>query len=254
MQKLAPLQNVRINVVIPAYNEQNAIGEVLASLITKKWINQIIVVDDKSTDNTVAIVKQFPVTLLRNKTNQGSGFSTIKGLQYSRSLKNAQYTATVDADGQHTVQDLFLVYKEIRKNYKKGLIFHANRRILSDAPFSKRFFSQLAWIVLSVLYGKIIEDPFCGLNIYNHDVIPLLKFSKGYDWPINLLTFLQQIRKNVILKQVPARYSEYSLSKGMTFKTSTIVFLKIIAARIKELLYEKNTSSNKSLIPTNWWD
>jgi len=251
----SPHKNLSINVVIPVFNEEKTVGKVISELITKSWINKIIVVDDDSTDSSATIIKKFPVIYLKNKTNKGAGYSTLRGLRFSQQMKEVCWTATVDADRQHTYSDLFTLYKALVNNQTKALILHAVRRLNNkNVPFLKKVTTKLAWKSLILLYGSIIEDPFCGLNIYSHSVIPTLNFSKGYDWPINLLVLFQQIQNNVILTKVPAHYSKYSLSKGMTFKTSLVVFGKIIVNRIKEIFYEKNISSHKSVVPTSWWN
>lgn len=63
----------KVVAIVPAYNEAERIGAVLDILTTHPQINEVIVVDDGSTDATSSVVSTYPVTLLRNEQNQGKG-------------------------------------------------------------------------------------------------------------------------------------------------------------------------------------
>lgn len=87
------------SVIIPAYNEQTGIGPLLQQMVSD-GLNQryqIIVVDDGSTDETAAIVKQFPVTLVRHGNNKGYGASLKTGIRKAKCDK----VMMLDSDGQH---------------------------------------------------------------------------------------------------------------------------------------------------------
>lgn len=241
-----------INVVIPVYNEAKTIEKVITTLQNCNFIKTIIVVDDGSTDGSTAIIRRLPnVVALRNNRNRGVGYSISRGLRFSKKLGNVSYTATMDGDGQHSLSDLH----ELRsRTNKDSLIIHGKREIKRDAPFVKKYTSILAWKTLKILYGITIPDPFCGLNIYNHDIIPYIKLSDGYDWPIQIAKLMQQSTPFVLTVSIPARYSEYSLSKGMTLLTSIRVFWKIVLNRIKEIFNESQTQNSyrdQSILPTN---
>jgi len=95
-----------ISIVIPAYNEEDTIGQVLeevcAVLNENNLIKEIIVVDDGSVDNTVQVVSKFPVKVIRHPYNKGYGASLKSGL---REASNG-YAFTMDSDGQHRAADI----------------------------------------------------------------------------------------------------------------------------------------------------
>lgn len=82
-----------VSVIIPTYMEEKCIAETIESLL-KLDIEEIIIVDDKSTDKTQEIVKQYPVTLLTKKGVQGKAQSILEGAQYTSS----QDVIVIDAD------------------------------------------------------------------------------------------------------------------------------------------------------------
>jgi len=81
--------------IVPAYNEVNNIGRVLNVLCESNMLNEIIVIDDGSTDGTSEVVEKFDkVTLLKNSTNRGKGYSMQRGVDAT----NADIIFFCDAD------------------------------------------------------------------------------------------------------------------------------------------------------------
>jgi len=86
---------VKVSCIIPAYNEGLRIGTVLQVVYNHPLIDEIIVVDDGSIDNTQSIVNEFPnVRLIANKENKGKSFSVATGIIES----SGDYILMLDAD------------------------------------------------------------------------------------------------------------------------------------------------------------
>jgi len=87
------------SIIIPAYNEEDAIESTLQKMVDLKIHeqNEIIVVDDGSSDRTGEIVKTFPVTLYRHHMNKGYGAALKTGIRHAR----GEYVILMDSDGQH---------------------------------------------------------------------------------------------------------------------------------------------------------
>lgn len=90
----------KVSVMIPAYNEAMSIGEVIAQC--KAFCDEIIVVDDGSTDNTPEIAKKNGATVIQSKENLGVTKATQKGLEAA----HGDIIVTMDADGQHDPSDI----------------------------------------------------------------------------------------------------------------------------------------------------
>lgn len=90
------------SVVIPVYNEEQAIGGTLESLRAHGILDQaeVIVVNDGSTDRTAEVVAAFPVTLVRHRVNKGYGASLKTGIRRAR----ASRVVIMDSDGQHSAE------------------------------------------------------------------------------------------------------------------------------------------------------
>lgn len=102
----------RISILIPAFNEEAAIGETLRQLIADPRLAgaEILVVDDGSTDGTSAVVEKIPqATLLRHPFNRGYGSAIRTAARASK----GDWLVWFDADGQHRVEDLLILIEAL---------------------------------------------------------------------------------------------------------------------------------------------
>ena len=74
---------MRVSAVIPAYNEEKTIGDVISVVTDCSQINEVVVVSDGSTDNTADIVKEYPVNLIELAENRGKGAAMQEGVDAS---------------------------------------------------------------------------------------------------------------------------------------------------------------------------
>jgi len=140
--------------VIPALNEEKTIGSVLTGL--KKFVDEIVVVDDGSTDNTSEIAKKNSAIIVKNDKNLGYDKAIDNGFKEA-AKKNASIIVTFDADGQHIPGDLKKILAPIKNNEASVVvgIRPYNQRLAEKkfARFSKR---------------KIgVRDPLCGIKAYS---------------------------------------------------------------------------------------
>ena len=90
----------KVSVVIPAYNEAMSIGEVIDNC--KAFFDEIIVVDDGSTDDTAKIARNSGAVVIRNEKNLGVTKATQNGFKAAQ----GDIIVTMDADGQHDPSDI----------------------------------------------------------------------------------------------------------------------------------------------------
>jgi glycosyltransferase involved in cell wall biosynthesis len=102
-------------IVIPAYNEETVIGDVIAE-IRQAGYGNILVVDDGSRDATYEKVKETGVLTLRHRLNRGKGAATKTGIEAAK-LEGADIIVTMDGDGQHSPADIEQLVAPIRDGH-----------------------------------------------------------------------------------------------------------------------------------------
>jgi glycosyltransferase involved in cell wall biosynthesis len=162
----------RIGIVIPAHNEEGAIGSVLAALRVAQSaaqlpaVDEIIVVDDGSTDRTGEIAEQSGVRVIRLPTNRGYGAALKAGIRAT----SADYILTMDADGQHRLEDVAKLCNALGGNLAPDCVI-GHRTQLVHSPLwripGKWFLTRLA----RLLTQKEIRDLNSGLRLMRRDVI-----------------------------------------------------------------------------------
>lgn len=153
---------MKIFIVIPAWNEEARIGQVLEGLRSLPY--SVIVVDDASSDHTYQIASGYKVTLLRHKVNRGQGAALETGDQYALDM-GADIIVHFDADGQFLVSEIAEIIQPIIKN-QADIVFGS--RFLekkSAMPWVKKnIYFPLARVVNKILFGIKLSDPQSGFR------------------------------------------------------------------------------------------
>ena len=166
----------KILLFIPGYNCEKQVVRVLKQLDKKvmKYINEIIFVNNRSTDNTEKAVLEFkkesglPIKVLRNDENYNLGGSHKVAFNYA--LENKfDYVIVLHGDDQGDIHDL-LPYLE-NKEYQKydcilGSRFEKGSKLKGYSKF-RTFGNRVFNIIFSISVGKRISDLGSGLNMYN---------------------------------------------------------------------------------------
>ncbi|MBT4850260.1 glycosyltransferase family 2 protein [Candidatus Parcubacteria bacterium] len=157
-----------ISVVIPAYNEEEVISGTIDEV--KIFLQQnfsdfeILVVDDKSTDSTLNILKQREdIRLVRNLRNHGKGYSVAKGIKKAK----GDWMIFMDADNSTRISEIknFLEYKD-----KYAVIIGSRALKESDVQvsqsFLKVFLGKAGNLLSRILINPKIKDTQCGFKVF----------------------------------------------------------------------------------------
>lgn len=148
------MRKYELIILIPCFNEEKTIVN-----ICKKASNfgKVIVIDDKSTDNSKNKIKKEKIKFLFNKKNLGYEKTLLKGFRYALSnFKQAKYILTIDADGELPVKNIPKIIKNIKKNNFDLIIGNRSR------------FNRISEVLLN-LFFKIkfgLRDPISGFKLY----------------------------------------------------------------------------------------
>ncbi|MBF0358312.1 MAG: glycosyltransferase family 2 protein [Magnetococcales bacterium] len=156
-------------VIIPAYNEEVAIGRVVSRLLELGF--HVVVVDDCSKDNTIKVAEKAGATVLRHPTNLGYGCALQTGYLYALE-KNYQRVVQADGDGQHepdSALDLIRVMEE--KNVDVVIGSRFLHPLNYQAPRLRRMGQHFFSYMVNITTGMGITDPTSGFQALSLDVI-----------------------------------------------------------------------------------
>lgn len=204
---------MKIFVVIPAFNEEKRIGQVLADLSSLDY--NVVVVDDGSTDNTSQIVQPYAVKLLRHKVNRGQGASLQTGNEYA--LKNeADLIIHFDADGQFLVAEIKDLIEPILKQ-EADIVFGS--RFLSKQSkipwFKKYIIFRVAKIINRVFFGIKLTDPQSGFRALSRETAQRITIDQDNYAHCNEIAskaFAEQLR----IKEVPMTVIYHQFGVGLS--------------------------------------
>jgi len=180
------LERSQIAILIPVYNEQKTILNVINQV--KKYGTPIII-NDASTDNSKRIIKKNKILHFSNKNNQGYDKTLNIGFSRAKSLK-FKYIITFDGDGQHYTKDLERIIFYLNKNYDLVVGQRSKFQRFSEFMFSK----------FSIFYYNI-KDPLTGLKGYNIRVYNSLGyFDKNQSTGTKLL--FHAVQKKFKIKKI----------------------------------------------------
>jgi glycosyltransferase involved in cell wall biosynthesis len=152
-----------ISVVIPAFNEEKAISKVIADLKKLSFVNEIIVVDDGSTDSTKQKASDSGAHVISHGINSGYGASLKTGIINSKN----NVIAFIDADAQHNPEDLIQMIK-FSDNHD---IVIGSRKAGNHSPMWRKPGKAFIHMLANYLAGFKIPDLNCGLRIVKKDLI-----------------------------------------------------------------------------------
>jgi glycosyltransferase involved in cell wall biosynthesis len=156
-------------VLIPCFNEEKAIREVVCSAI--KLGKPVIVVDDGSQDRTADIVSELPVTLLRHRSQLGKGEALRTGFRHALRM-GVDAIATMDGDGQHLAGDIPRLAAASRL-YPGTIIIGARLLDREQQPVSRRRANAAADWWISWACAQPIVDTQSGQRWYPRAALEL---------------------------------------------------------------------------------
>lgn len=159
----------RIAVVIPALNEERAIRAIVESVL--QVCPNVIVVNDGSTDGTVARLDGLPVTLISHDTPRGKGEALRAGFARARAL-GFEAVVTMDGDGQHVAADIPRMLAAARQ-YPDHIVIAARTIGREKQPPHRRFANDFADWGIGWGIGQRLVDSQSGQRYYPRAVLEL---------------------------------------------------------------------------------
>lgn len=213
------IDNKKVCVIVPFYNEEEVIEKVLAELIGSNY--QVLAIDDGSTDRSNEIVKKMNCVLLKHPSNFGQGAALQTGISFARLNPKIEYFVTFDSDGQHQVSDINHVLKPL-VNSETDIVF--GTRFQDDKtkfPFFKRIVLRAAIKYTQLSTGVAITDTHNGFRAFSKLAANIINLN--FPGMTHASEFVEKAGQlGLSIKEVPVHilYTKYTKRKGQSLWNS----------------------------------
>lgn len=214
-------------VIIPVYNEDQVIGQVVKDLLPT--FPHVVCIDDGSRDRSAAVAAAAGATVIRHPVNLGQGAGLQTGIEYVRGFTPAKYLLTFDADGQHRVEDGVAMVEQAEK---ENLAIVFGSRFLSSQTqvgWSKRLVLKTAARVTARRTGLQLTDAHNGLRVLRRDAFEQVNLLQ------NRMAHASEIVAQLARTGLPwaehsvyIRYTDYSKAKGQSLLNSINILTELL--------------------------
>lgn len=174
-------------VVMPTYNNAGTIAQVIADV--KNYADDVIVVNDGSTDNTASILASIEgIKVIDYPKNKGKGYALKLGLAKAYEW-GYRYAITIDSDGQHYADDIPVFIEKIEEK-PDSLLIGARNLTADNMPSKNTFANKFSNFWYKVETGEKLSDTQSGFRLY-----PLEKLQK-----IHLITRRYEFEVEIIVR------------------------------------------------------
>jgi len=189
----------KIGVVIPAFNEEKHIGDVVRR--TRAKIDNVLVVDDGSSDATAERARQAGAEVIVHPENRGKGESIKTGLRHWLDQR-FDFVIILDADGQHRPEEIDRFVAAAVSAAGPKLILGNRMNDVSSMPLVRRIVNRYMSTKISRVCRQQIPDTQCGFRMLHRQLIPeLLDGADRFEYETEMLILAS--RKGFRIESVP---------------------------------------------------
>jgi dolichol-phosphate mannosyltransferase len=237
----------RFQIILPTFNENENISELLPKLIKTFGSRvHILVIDDNSPDGTAITVNKLVsnhpnIHLLTRPNRLGVASAFIEGLQNTM-RQNFEYAICMDSDFSHQVEDLVRLIEFALSEHKYKLIIgsrYIHGGSINGVPLYRIFLSRLGNKFARFCIGTQLKDVTGGFRIYRTASLQKLEMNnlskKGYGFQLEILNFFYKNKfetQEIAIQFLPRKYGKSKLTFGIVLEVIRTCF-KILYDRIK---------------------
>lgn len=237
------MEEYRLSVIIPAFNEHRRIGDTLDSvqayLGNQSYRSEVIVVNDGSADDTAVMIEQHrrhrDFHVITNEHNYGKGYSVKRGLLAAK----GRFLVFTDADNSTPIEEIAKFWPYFEQGYEVIIGSRALRTseiVIHQARY-RELMGKTFNIFVQLVALRGIKDTQCGFKAFTnhaaHVIFPRQTINRwGFDPEILFIA-----RKHHLpIAEVPIRWTNSPDSRINSFRDSYTMFRELLSIRYKDLL------------------
>ncbi|WP_417943053.1 DUF2062 domain-containing protein [Flavobacterium sp. RS13.1] len=185
-------------VIVPTYNNQKTLKKVLDSVLN--FTQDVIVVNDGSTDKTFTILKQYPqLTQIHHPKNLGKGRALRNGFRKAIEMK-FEYAITIDSDGQHFASDIPNFITAIQEE-PNSLLIGSRNMTQENVPKKSSFGNKFSNFWFKFETGIKLDDTQSGFRLYPLRWLPKRFYTNKFEFEIEVI--VRAAWKGITVKNIP---------------------------------------------------
>lgn len=221
-----------LNIVIPAYEPDFHLLDLIDNLNNYFSNFNIIIVDDGSSDKSIFFdaLNKDNVVILHHDKNMGKGEALKTAFRYIKELGNESIIVTADSDGQHKPLDIKRIYDFYLSH--EGALVLGSRQFENEVPAKSRFGNDVSRGLLRMCFNKHLNDTQTGLRAFDTSLIDFMLEIRGsrFEYEMNMLS--EAVKHDVSIHELKIETIYINENKGSHFKPVKD-FLKISFSIIK---------------------
>jgi glycosyltransferase involved in cell wall biosynthesis len=226
-----------LSVVVPVYNEESTVLEVIARVRRLETPLEVVVVDDGSTDSTAERLREVAgdegVTVLRHAANRGKGAALRTGFAQAR----GEIVAVLDADLEYDPVDLGALMQPILDGVADAVY---GSRLSGGRPQRVFMFWHLVGnrfltLVTNVLFNTTLSDMETGYKVLRREVLDGIRIRSD-DFTVEPELTAKLLKRGVRLYELPVAYygRTYAEGKKVTWRHGVTAFLALVRYRFTD--------------------
>ena len=230
--------------IIPSLNPDEKLVSVVREAV--EYFSDIILVNDGSGKEYESVFRRITdkfdgIHYLKHSENKGKGYALKSAMQYFRSNPNFDGydgVVTADGDGQHEINDIIAIDKQLGLHNEKSLIIGCRDLNSEVMPPRSKFGNKSTAFLFKTLYGIKLKDTQSGLRAFSKDIIPWLLDVDGsrFEYEMNML--IKSKNTDVVLREYPisTKYEEKHKSHFRSFVDSLRVMRVLFSGIISFII------------------
>jgi glycosyltransferase involved in cell wall biosynthesis len=237
------MPDMKSSVIIPALNEEESLGYVLAS-IPMDLIAEIIVVDGGSTDNTVSIAEAAGARVIR-EPRRGYGRACATGVEHA----NGEILIFLDADGADDPTDIQALVEPLKAEEAEIVLGSrlAGELETNAMPWQQYFGNRLSAWLIRLLYRLPVTDLSPFRAVRKSKLMELGMTEMTYGWPTEMI--VKAARQGWRIREIPVRYrSRYGGTSKIsgTLRGTVLATYHIISTILRYALSAEEKNDTKA--------
>ena len=221
---------MKIVAVIPAYNEATTVGSVVESV--SEQVDEVIVVDDGSIDQTGPNAQKAGAIVIRHFFNRGQGAALQTGFEYAL-RHEADIVVTFDADGQFEAAEIKKVVEPLLLDKVDVVLGSRFLTPLQSVPLKRKILLKAATAITRLYTGLAVTDAHNGFRALSRQALSVINLQqRGMAHASEILEEINKHRLRFMEVPITVNYTDYSLQKGQRLSSSFRIVKDLFVSRL----------------------